>query len=206
LLGGIVYAMGNNASPVIKITNPANNAVYYAPATININAKALDTDGAITKVRFYNGTTLLKSDIKSPYSVSWSNVPAGTYYLKAKATDNFGLSTTSAIVRISVVAKTTIVSSKPGSTDNQPDANGPVRMKLYPNPVSNTLNLSTEGLRENKRSTLVVLSSSGVVIKTMPLNNLNKVVQLDVSTMVSGVYTIKVSSGSKIVVKQFVKL
>ena len=116
------------------------------------------------------------------------------------------LPTTSAIVRISVVAKTTIVSSKPGSTDNQTDANGPVSMKLYPNPVSNTLNLSTKGLPENKTSTLVVLSSSGVVVKTMQLNNLSKVVQLDVSTMVSGIYTIKVTSGSKIVVKQFLKL
>ena len=116
------------------------------------------------------------------------------------------MSTTSAIVRISVVAKTTIVSSKPGSTDSHTDANGPVRMKLYPNPVSNTLNLITEGLPENRRSTLVVLSSSGVVIKTMQTNNLSKVVQLDVSTMVSGIYTIKVSSGSKIVVKQFLKL
>ena len=159
-----------------------------------------------SKVQFYNGTTLLKSDVTSPYSVSWSNVPAGTYYLKAKATDNFGLSTTSAIIRVSVLAKTTIVSSKPGSTDNQTDANGPVSIKLYPNPVSNILNISTEGLPENKRSTLVVLSSSGVVIKTMQLNNFSKVVQLDVSTMVNGIYTIKASSGSKIIVKQFLKL
>ena len=72
--------------------------------------------------------------------------------------------------------------------------------------VSNILNLSTARLPENKRLSLVVLSSSGVVIKTMQLNNLSKVVQLDVSTMVSGVYLIKVTSGSKTVVKQFLKL
>ena len=200
------YLLAANTPPTVSITSLLNNAVYYAPATINISATAFSADGAIAKVEFYNGTTPLKSDITSPYSVSWTNVPAGTYYLKAKATDNFGLSTTSAIVRITVVAKTTIVSSKPGSTDNQTDANGPVSMKFYPNPASNILNLYTEGLPENKRSTLVVLSSSGVVIKTMQLNNLNKVVQLDVSTMVRGVYIIKVTSGSKMVVKQFLKL
>lgn len=103
LLGGIVYAIGKNASPVIKITNPANNAVYYAPANINITASASDPDGSINNVKFYNGSTLLKTDSTSPYSLTWSKVPSGNYSLTAKAMDNYGLVTTSAIVKISVL-------------------------------------------------------------------------------------------------------
>ena len=49
LLGGIEYAFGKNAAPVVKITVPANNAVFTAPATININATASDLDGTIKK-------------------------------------------------------------------------------------------------------------------------------------------------------------
>jgi hypothetical protein len=50
------------------------------------------------------------------------------------------------------------------------------------------------------------MSAPGALMKTIQLNNLNKVVQLDVSTLVSGVYTIKVISGDKVMNKQFVKL
>ncbi|HLL43677.1 MAG TPA: ThuA domain-containing protein, partial [Segetibacter sp.] len=103
LLGGIVYAMGKNASPVIKITNPANNAVYYAPATINIKAFASDSDGSIYNVKFYNNSTLLKTDSTRPYSFTWSKVPSGKYLLTAKAMDNQGFVTTSATVKISVL-------------------------------------------------------------------------------------------------------
>jgi chitodextrinase len=97
------YLLAANKPPTVSITSPLNNSVYYAPATITVSAKALDTDGAIAKVEFYNGTTLLKSDITSPYSFPGLMLPAGTYYLKAKATDNFGLSTTSAIIKVSVL-------------------------------------------------------------------------------------------------------
>jgi hypothetical protein len=43
-------------------------------------------------------------------------------------------------------------------------------------------------------------------MKTIQLNNLNKVVQLDVSSLVSGVYIVKVMSGDKVMYKQFVKM
>ncbi|HEX8279358.1 MAG TPA: T9SS type A sorting domain-containing protein [Segetibacter sp.] len=43
-------------------------------------------------------------------------------------------------------------------------------------------------------------------MKTIQLNASDKVVQVDVSSLVSGVYTIKVMSGDKVMYKQFVKL
>ena len=56
----------------------------------------------MTKVDFYNGTTLLGTDTTNPYSFSWTNVPAGSYALTAKATDNLGAVTTSSVVNITV--------------------------------------------------------------------------------------------------------
>jgi chitinase len=53
-------------------------------------------------VQFYQGTTLLGSDTSSPYSFTWANVPAGSYSLTARATDNGGATTISLPVAITV--------------------------------------------------------------------------------------------------------
>ena len=89
-----------NASPVVTITSPLNNSTFSAPATITINAIATDANGTITKVDFYNGTTLIGTDNTSPYSFTWTNV-IGTNVIYAKATDNQGAITTSLPVAIS---------------------------------------------------------------------------------------------------------
>ena len=93
---------GGNQSPSVNITSPAANASFTAPATVTITATASDADGSITKVEFFNGGTKLGEDNSSPYTYSWTNVAAGNYNLSAKATDNAGAVTTSAIVPIVV--------------------------------------------------------------------------------------------------------
>ncbi len=91
-----------NASPVVSINSPSNNASFIAPANVTIDASASDADGTITKVEFFDGNTLIGSDNSSPYSYKWNNVAAGKYTLTAKATDNLGASTTSSAVMIVV--------------------------------------------------------------------------------------------------------
>ncbi len=96
-----VSAAGNTA-PSAAITSPENNAAFLTPASIIINANATDAGGNIYKVEFYNGTNLLATSTTSPYTYAWSGAPAGNYVLTVKATDNGGLTTTSAAVNISV--------------------------------------------------------------------------------------------------------
>lgn len=93
---------GGNVNPTATITSPSNNASFTAPATITISATASDSDGTISKVEFFNGTSKLGEDTSSPYSFTWSNVAAGNYTLSAKAIDNGGAVGTSASVNISV--------------------------------------------------------------------------------------------------------
>ncbi|MDB5257377.1 MAG: large protein [Chitinophagaceae bacterium] len=95
-----------NQLPTVSITSPANNASFNAPASITINANAADADGTVSKVDFYNGTTLLGTDNSSPYSYSWTGVAAGTYNITAKATDNSNATTTSAVVTVTVTTVT----------------------------------------------------------------------------------------------------
>ncbi|WP_374174201.1 Ig-like domain-containing protein [Flavobacterium tructae] len=108
----------NNQAPTVRITAPVNNTTFIAPASITINAAAADSDGTISKVEFYNGATLLSTATTSPYTYNWEKVPAGTYQIVAKATDNNGNVTSSTPVII--VAKTNpTISMISSSEDNQ---------------------------------------------------------------------------------------
>ena len=91
-----------SGSPSVALTSPANNASYTAPASISYSATASDPNGKVTRVEFFRGTTLVGRDNKSPYSTSESGVGAGTYTLKARATDNSGAVVDSATRSVTV--------------------------------------------------------------------------------------------------------
>jgi hypothetical protein len=93
-----------NSAPSVSITAPANGAVFGFWATVTINASASDADGTVSKVEFFraDGATKLGEDTTAPYSYAWRMAASGTHILRAKATDNFGATTTSAGVSIRV--------------------------------------------------------------------------------------------------------
>ncbi|WP_229793822.1 DUF4082 domain-containing protein, partial [Salinimicrobium marinum] len=91
-----------NLPPEVSLTSPAGGSSFEAPAMISLDASASDPDGAVAKVEFFQGSTLIGEDTSSPYSFSWQNVAAGNYSITAKATDDKGRETTSAEVLISV--------------------------------------------------------------------------------------------------------
>jgi hypothetical protein len=93
----------SNPPPAVSISGPSNGATYTAPANMTITATASDGNGgSVSRVDFYNGSTLLGSDSSSPYSYNWTGVGAGTYALTAVAYDNGGASTQSAAVSVTV--------------------------------------------------------------------------------------------------------
>ncbi|MEO6453065.1 MAG: Ig-like domain-containing protein, partial [Ginsengibacter sp.] len=92
----------SKSAPTVSITSPANNGSFIPFSNITINATAADADGSVTKVDFYNGSTLLGTDNTSPYSFTWNSVASGTHILTAKATNNSSLFTTSSPITISV--------------------------------------------------------------------------------------------------------
>src|SRR5262249_38297512 len=57
-------------------------------------------------VSFYASSSLVGTATNSPYQVTWSNPPGGSYLLTAAATDNVGHVTTSPPVSVSVLAGT----------------------------------------------------------------------------------------------------
>ncbi|OON70225.1 hypothetical protein B0919_05680 [Hymenobacter sp. CRA2] len=98
----LFVAAPNNTAPTVSLTSPTASAAFTAPATLTLTADAADADGSVYKVEFYNGTTLLGTDYTSPYAYTWAGVPAGSYTLTAKVTDNGRLTTTSTPVSVTV--------------------------------------------------------------------------------------------------------
>jgi hypothetical protein len=103
------------AVPTILLSAPT--ATLNAPATVPLSAT---TTGTLTQVEFYNGTTLLFTDTTAPYAYTWSNVPAGSYSITAKAIATNGLSATSAPATVTVGAAPTISLSAPTATLSDP--------------------------------------------------------------------------------------
>jgi PKD repeat protein len=115
---------GPNVPPSVAITTPANGASYTAPAAIGLTANATDTDGTVTKVQYFIGGVSAGQATSAPWTVNWTNVPAGSYSITAVATDNAGDTTTSAPVAITVapaanvppVARIVVTPSLSGNT------------------------------------------------------------------------------------------
>jgi glucose/arabinose dehydrogenase len=97
-----VTKVTTNQLPTVNLTAPANGTTFTAPATLRLIATATDGDGSISKVEFFNGTTLVNTQTIFPYDYTWSNVQPGTYTLTARATDNRGAITTSSPVTVTV--------------------------------------------------------------------------------------------------------
>jgi hypothetical protein len=106
--------------PVVRIVKPRDGALILGPTNLDLCASAFDPDGTVASVEFFQGTSSLGVVTSAPpvwvtnvhgvfpirqpsYCLTWSNVVPGAYSLTAVATDNLGISTTSAATDITVV-------------------------------------------------------------------------------------------------------
>ena len=77
--------------PTVSITSPTTGTSYTSNSvTITAIAAPSVATGSITKVDFYDNTTLIGSDNTAPYSFVWNNVSGGIHAIVAKTTDNTG--------------------------------------------------------------------------------------------------------------------
>jgi hypothetical protein len=122
-----------NVAPTVSFIRPTNNTSFLSRPDIVLSGRASDSNGWVTSVEFFAGSTSLATVTNepfadgpwwrlparnarralppiipvpqnNPYAAIWTNVPPGVYALTAVATDNAGLQTTSAPVNITVTA------------------------------------------------------------------------------------------------------
>lgn len=91
-----------NTPPSVALSNPIPNATFTTPASIVLQAGASDSDGTVASVQFRDGTNLIATSTSAPFGFTWTNAALGGHSLTAVATDNGGLSATSAPVNITV--------------------------------------------------------------------------------------------------------
>ena len=124
-----------NTKPNVNFAEPSNNTTVKAGSNIAVTVNASDNDG-IANVKLYLNNKLVRQENVSPYN--WGandnvlkNLKAGTYTLKAVATDKKGLSNETQIT-VRVNAEST---PNPIPVDNsQLIANGLYKIK---NPFNN---------------------------------------------------------------------
>ncbi len=108
---GLVASVFNttaNPTPTVTLTSPTNNSSTCTGNSIAITATATISTGSISKVDFYDGTTLLGTDNSSPYAYTWNNASAGTHTVRAIATSVANVASTAATASLTVNAPTAI--------------------------------------------------------------------------------------------------
>src|SRR3990167_8593487 len=100
-LGSTTLWAQTNQPPILGLTQPWEGATFNAPASFTVAAWAYDPHG-IQSIAFYAGNTLLATDTQAPYEYQWTNAPAGTHILTARATDTRGSVATSTAMTVNV--------------------------------------------------------------------------------------------------------
>lgn len=94
----VTINIANNQAPTVSVTAPSN---AVTGDLVTLNATANDVDGTVSLVEFYVDNVLVGSTAVSPYSFVWT-ATLGNHTVKARATDNLGLQTTSSNANITV--------------------------------------------------------------------------------------------------------
>jgi len=98
--------------PTISIASNASTVNY--PGSFTFTANASDSDGSVTGVTYYsNGSTPLGSGAGANWSLTWTPPAAGSYSITGVATDNVGVTTTSAAISIKSNAAPTVSITSP---------------------------------------------------------------------------------------------
>lgn len=228
-----VSSTSGNKAPVVKIAKPTADTTYNAPPSqIDLAAIASDADGSISTVEFFNGSTLLKTEHTSPYTCAWKNVPAGNYTITVRATDDDGVVTTSSAIYILVKPKASRSTlpeesaiAPPGSSPSAaampedsydplgsngkylvlPDASAPVKFRLFPNPAAHTIQIYFDAPLTYHKASLTIRNSLGATIRQYPVTLSGKKIDIDISSLNTGMYLIGISGDNFTVSQKFIK-
>lgn len=130
-----------NLAPTITLDSPTNGAVVAVGAPLTVNYVATDEDGDVKDVKILNGGVVMPL---TDNTILFTN--AGVFDLKAVATDNFNVSGTSQVARVTATFPPTVAITEPAPDSvlispftvriaiNATDSDGSIaRVRLYDN-------------------------------------------------------------------------
>lgn len=113
-----------NLAPTVSIVDPATGASFIGPTNLTISATAVDADGSVTTVEFYDNGTLLASGTLNgdQYQLAVNGLSYGSHTITAVATDDLGKKRVSEPVNILVNGSAMVSITSPANyiTLNKP--------------------------------------------------------------------------------------
>jgi hypothetical protein len=94
--------VGSNQPPLVTLISPTNET-NVAADSLALEATAVDNDGIVSRVEFFDGTNKLGEVTNAPYSFFWTNAAIGAHTLSARAWDDEGTNRSSAAATIFVI-------------------------------------------------------------------------------------------------------
>ena len=98
---GFTPGAGNaaNQPPVVAVTAPVNGSAVILPTVVGLAATAVDPDGFVTRVEFFDGSTLIGTATTAPYTYAWTTATAGSHTITARAYDSgLGYATSAPVI------------------------------------------------------------------------------------------------------------
>lgn len=104
-----------NQAPSVALIAPANGTLINSglPASIALSATAADSDGSVAKVEFLVNGTVVSSVLSAPYTTNWVANSPGLYMVQARAIDNKGAVTTTALSLLTINSPPSVQISAP---------------------------------------------------------------------------------------------
>jgi aryl-phospho-beta-D-glucosidase BglC (GH1 family) len=87
---GYPQRITTTGGPTFAVSLSSDKSIICSAKTATLTASTVISTGTVTKVDFYEGTTLLASDNTAPYTYTVSNLSIGTHTYIAKATSSTG--------------------------------------------------------------------------------------------------------------------
>lgn len=137
--------------PFALITNPPNNTIFAAPASVTVGADVTDVGGTVTNVQFLNNGISIATNTAAPYRVTLSNLAVGNYTLRARALDTSSLVATSPPITLRVAPPPSLVATR--GTD------GPLQFSF--NTATNVSYVVEAGLTVTNFSPIVTNAGTG---------------------------------------------
>ena len=114
-----VRVSGNlNVAPLTKFTYPLTTISAAENSTILLRGTAVDSDGSVSKIEFFDGITKLGEDTSFPYEYRWNNLPVGSRKVQLIGVDNENVGDSTVKMTVNVSPSQFSVSSLLGGTGN----------------------------------------------------------------------------------------
>jgi hypothetical protein len=179
-----------NQIPVVSISSPENESSFEAPAIVTFTADALDADGAVSKIEYFNGDIKIGESFSAPWQVAFECTKAGTYNITAVVTDNLNAVASSSVLKIFLTNR-----------NEYPDL-----INLFPNPNYGQFSINLLSPLPDEENTVTISTHTGHTVYYGVLGQEENTRQFDISHSATGLYTLIITSGNRIVTtKKFIK-